>query len=585
LERIVSKALRKDKRQRYQVVQDLELDLKTLKHRLEFEAELERARVTDGRDEHATLLLPTGGTARGPEQIALTLVDNETTDVRTPSRARRSMADITRNKAWALLFLPLLVIATIAAYFTYSRYRAGSGPSAITSIAVLPFVNASNDAENEYLSDGISESIINRLSQLSGVKVIANSSSIKYKGKEADPREVASALGVTGILTGRLTQHSDNILISAELIDVRDRTQVWGEQYNRKSSDLLQVQTEISSEIANKLRLRLTAGERQQVAKRETVNPQAYELLLKGRSQRFKGTEGKKKAAEYFNQAIAVDPNYALAYAELADAYRSLAGTSALDPNEYLPKAEAAAQKALELDESLPEAHYALANLKSYTWAWADAEREYKRAIELNPNLALARHFYAYFLSYVGRHDQAIAEIERARELDPLSPRVNATVGQLLYYARQYDQSIETLKKTLELDQNNTFTHFFLANTFAAKGMHTEAITAYQETFKLGFGTPTAQIYLGAEYARAGRREQAEAILKQLQTSKEYVSPGELAILYTALGEQEQAFSSLEKAYAARDLQLQYLRVSPAYDPLRSDPRFQDLLRRVGLAS
>jgi TolB-like protein/Flp pilus assembly protein TadD len=504
--------------------------------------------------------------------------------MRSTSSAEYVVGTIKRHKRGALILAMIVTLTVSLAYFAYSRYAAGSSHAAITSLAVLPFVNASNDAEKEYLSDGISESLINRLSQLPGVKVIANSSSSRYKGKDTDPQGVARDLGVTGVMTGRVSQRGDNLLISVELIDGRDGTQVWGEQYNRKATDLLAAQAEISREIAEKLRLRLTAGQQQQLARRETVNPQAYEMLLKGRFYRAKGgTLDRKQAAEYFNQAIAIDPTYALAYAELSNSYRSLVGSSTFDPKEYLPKAEAAAQKAIELDESLADAHYAQANLKTYAWEWAAAEAEYKRAIELNPNLALAHRWYASYLRLVGRHEQALAEIKRARELDPLSLGVSATVGYILFSARQYDQAIEELKKTLEMDQDYSYTHLFLGFTYAAKGMHAEAIAAYQEAIRLGLDSPSTQIHLGAAYARAGESERAQAILTQLQTSNEYVSPGQLATLYVAQGEREQAFASLEKAYQERDLQLQYLGVDPALDPLRSDPRFQDLLRRVGL--
>ena len=582
LDRIVTKALCKDREERYQSVKGLELDLETLKQRLEFEAELERVNSKEKGSE------PDQAVRRA--RSAATLVagipgDSELTRVRTTLSGEYVVSTMKRHKLSASLILATIIAATVAlAYFGYSHYLRGSAGSAITSLAVLPFTNTSNDPEKEYLSDGISESLINRLSQLPGVKVIANSSSSRYKARDVDPEEVGKALGVTAVLTGKVLQRDDNLSISVELIDVRDRTQLWGHQYNRKATDLLAVQGDISREIAEALRMRLTAGQQQQLIAGGMVKPAAYELLLKGRFHTARGTlEDRKQAAEYFNQAIAADPAYALAYAELSDIYRSLVNSGTLDPKEYLPKAEAAAQKSLELDPSLAEGHYSLANLKTYGWQWADAESEYKRALELNPNLALAHRWYATYLRLVGRNEQAIAEIKRARELDPLSPGVNATVGYLLFGAHQYDQAIESLKKTLELDQNYPYSHLFLGFTYAAKGMYPEAIASYQQAIKLGLDTPSTQIHLGVAYARAGRREQAQAILKHFQTSNEHVSPAELAMLYSATGEQEQAFASLEKAYEAHDIQLQYLGVAPEFDPLRADPRFQNLLRRVGL--
>jgi TolB-like protein/Tfp pilus assembly protein PilF len=452
------------------------------------------------------------------------------------------------------------------------------------SIAVLPFANATGDPSTDYLSDGISESLINSLSRLGGVKVIARSSSFRYKGKDADPQEVAKALGVKAILTGRVLRRGEDLQISAELVDARDRTQLWGEQYNRRAEDLLAVQSEISREIAEKLHLHLTAGERRQLDKRETVNPQAYELLLKGRFYGNKGgTENWKKAVEYFQQAISIDPAYALAYTELSRLYVNLIGSSALDPKEFTPKAAAAARKALELDEGLADAHLALANIKINEWDWPTAEREFKRAIELNPNYARAHSGYAAYLSLTGQHEQAIAKIKRARELDPLSIIASAHVGFVLYYARQYDQAIEALKETLELDQNFPVPHFVLGYCYAAKGMYPEAIAAFQEAIRLGEASPSTHISLGVAYARGGAREKAQAILKRLQTTKEYVSPGELAVLHLSLGDKEEALALLKKAYEAHDLQLQYLKVDPQYDSLRSDPRFADIMRRVGL--
>jgi eukaryotic-like serine/threonine-protein kinase len=584
LDRIVFKALMKNRDERYQLVKDLGQDLKSLKQRLEFQAEFgksagENVLVGSGSDELAQTVAWHGDrpTEGQPENISTSPTGE---DHRTRIRLPKSKVLI------PAIMAAFMAVAITATYFVYIHHRLNSHGSAITSLAVLPFTNTNKDPDQQYLSDGISESLINRLSKLPGIKVIANSSSLKYKGKDADPAEIARDLGVTGIMTGRITQYGDDLSISVELIDGRDRTQVWGEKYQRKATDLQAVQAEISSEVAEKMRLTLTPSEQSQVAKPDTVNPEAYELLLKGRAHRSReGTEDRKKAAEYFKTATEVDPTYALAYAELSGVYRSLVGSSALDPKEYLPKANEAARRALTLDPSLPEAHYTLANLKVDGWEWGNAEQEYKRAIELNPNLALAHRYYAVYLSYVGRHDQALAEIAKARELDPLSTRINSTYCQLLYFARQYNPSIEELNKTLAQDPNNSYTYFLLANAYGAEGMHNEAITAYQKTLELGFATASPKIYLATEYARAGKKDKAKTILSELQTSKQYVSPGELAVLYEAMGEREKAFAALETAYQTRDLQLQFLDADPKFDPLRSDPRFKDLVRRVGFPS
>jgi eukaryotic-like serine/threonine-protein kinase len=501
-------------------------------------------------------------------------------------RGERGAVGTPAPRRWtaAAALAAVLVIVTILAggYFAYARYAA-SGPAGIRSLAVLPLRNSSTDREQDYLSDGISEGLVNRLSQVPELKVVANSSSSRFK-QDADPQEVARALNVSGILAGRVSQRGDDLSISIELIDGRDRTQVWGEQYVRKTADLSQVSEDISRDVTRKLQIGPAAGSAPDPGTRKVRNPEAYELLLKGHFHRARGgLEDRQKASEYFVRAIAADPGYALAYADLSDIYRSLANSGVLDPKVYLPKAREAAQKALELDEGLADGHYVLANLMSYSWEWADAEREYKRAIELNPNLALAHRSYATYLRLMGRHEQAISAITRARELDPLSPGVNATVGYVLASARRYDEAIAALNKTIALDPKYPYTHLFLGQAYAAQGKHAEAVEAFSRAIALGLDTHATQVFLGAAAARAGDRARAQAILERLRSSKERGSAAELALLLTALGEREQAFASLEDAYRERDVQLQYLGVEPGFDPLRADPRFADLMRRVGL--
>jgi eukaryotic-like serine/threonine-protein kinase len=579
LEDIVARALRKDKAQRYQSVSELGQDLRSLKQRLEFEAQSGEL-IADSGAIHRTDSPPTLAWIGDRSTL------NSRNDYRTaPTGENPLVPSKPSRRAIVVSAVAALIAAMIVAfYFGFIRYRRSSNETAITSLAVLPFTNTNKDPDQEYLAEGISESLINRLSQLPGIKVIANSSSLKYKDKDADPTTVASELGVNGIMTGRITQRGDNLVINVELIDGRDRTLIWGEQYQREAKDVLAVQSEITNQVAEKMRLQLTASQQQKVGKQETVKPEAYELLLKGRFHRLReGIEDRKQAANYFERATVVDPSYALAYAELSAVYRSLIGNGALDPREYLPKAAVAAQTALTLDPDLPEAHYALASVKVDMWDWPAAEQGYKRAIELNPNLALAHRYYAMYLSYVGQHQKAFSEIERAKEQDPLSARINSTFCQLLCLARQYDQSIAALKKTIEIDPLNTYAYFLLGNALAAKGSHTEAIDAYEQTIRLGFKTSGAQTALGVEYARTGKRDQAATILKQLQSSKEYVSPAELAVLHDALGDRQRAFASLEAAYQAHDPQLQLLGVDPKFDSLRTDARFTDLLQRVGL--
>jgi serine/threonine-protein kinase len=573
LERIVSKALRKNRDERYQTAGDLAFDLRGLKQELEVDARLKQSFERE-----------TYGAAEEFEES-----DQSTVQIRAhpTSGTEYLVSEIKRYKRVLIPVLAAVTVFTVLtalAYFAYSRYAGGSRATPIRSLAVLPFTNATDNPDTEYLSDGISESLINSLSQLPGMKVSARNSSFKYKGKNDDLQAVAKALGVDAIMTGQVTQRGDSLLINVELVDARDRTHIWGDQYNRKEVDLLALQSEISSKIARNLRLRLTAGEQQQLAKRETVNLQAYELLLKGRfTWRQGGTANRKAALEYYRQATVVDPAYALAYAEMSNSYDSLITNNELDPKEFRPKADAAASKALELDENLADAHLAVAWSKISAWDWAAAEREVKRTLELNPNLVGAHNTYAVLLRVHGRREEAVEELNRARELDPLSPAANRNVVTALGIFRQNDQALEAAKKLLDLDRSNPNSQIRVGQFYVRVGRYREGIAAYQEAIKLGDDSPDVQTLLASAYAMAGEREKARAILKRLETGPEYVSPVAFATIHFALGEREKGFAALEAAYIAHDQQLIWLRGAWEFDHLHSDPRFQDLARRIGL--
>ena len=482
------------------------------------------------------------------------------------------------RKVWVLIALIAILIP--AGYFGYRSFKSEQ----LNSIAVLPFQNASGDPSLDYLSDGVSESVIDRLSQLGQLKVIARSSSFRYRDSNPDLKEIANALGVQTIVTGRIARRGDNYLIRVDLTDVSQNKQLWGDNFNRQVSDVLNLPEEIAQTVTENLKLKLNGTQEQMIARHETTNAEAYELVLKARFfARKGGTESRKKAIEYLNQAIAADPNYALAYAVLAARYNSLVNNSIADPAEFLPKSAAAAQKALDLDDNLAEAHYAQAIVKSSMFDWAASEREFNRAIELNPNLARAHGGFAQYLSIRGRHEQAIAEINRAKTLDPLANIISANVGLILNFAGRNDEAIDVLKKILEIDRTYPLTQSYLADAYVAKHRYSEAIVLYQEAIKLGEDSTGEQIKLGVAYARSGARDEARSILKQMQSSESYVSSAELAKLHDSLGQREEAFALLEKAFAARDVQLQYLGIDPAYDGLRGDPRFADLLSRVGL--
>ncbi len=573
LRRIVRKCLQKKADERYQTVKDLLLDLKNLKRELEFSQELsQRTLPAQSAGVSSFDLLSDNATAIHSEAIST-----------HESVGQSSLEDaLGLVKTWRYrAAVGGLALIVAAGAFTYWYLRS---PKQINSVAVLPFENASGDATLDYLSDGVSESVIDRLSQLGQLKVIARNSSFKYRDRNPDLKLIAHALGVQAIVSGRISRRGDSYLIRVELTDVRENEQLWGETFTRGASDVLVLPEEISKTVSENLKLKLTGTQQQQLIKHETSNPAAYELVLKARYfSRKGGTDSRKKAIEFLDQAIAADPNYALAYAVLATRYNSLINNSISDPKESLPKAEAAAQKALELDDRLAEAHYAQAIVKSSTFEWAEAERQFDRAIELNPNLARGHGGYAQYLSLRGRHEQAIAEINRAKALDPLSPVINTNVGFILYYARRYDDAIGVLKNLLELDRTYPLTQTYLADVYVAKKIFPEAIALYEEAIKLGEDSTGRQINLGVAYAKSGATDKARNILAQLQSNGSYVSPAELAKLYDSLGEREQGFALLDKALAARDVQLQYVGVDPAYDNFRSDARFANLLTKIGL--
>ncbi len=484
----------------------------------------------------------------------------------------------------------IAVMALVIAAIGLGLYlRTPNTDVAIESIAVLPFQNRSSEADTEYLSDGLAESLIYRLSQLSNLKVSPTSSVFRYKGKEIDPVKVGKELGVNAVLSGRMVQRGDNLTISAELVDVRSNQVLWGEQYDRKMSELLATQRDMAREIVDKLKLKVS-GEEKSLAKHYTESNEAYQLYLKGRFHWNKrSADDFQKALQYFQQAIERDPNFALAYSGLADTYNLIGGPEAggdMPPNEMFPKAKAAALKALEIDETLAQAHVSLAHtMYFYDRNWQGAEREYQKAIELNPNYSVAHHWYAIYLSVVGRQSEALAEIRRAHELDPLSLSINAWVGWILVLAGQPDQAIEQLRKTLELDPNFMLAHLRLGYVYEDKGMYDEAISEFEQVLKLSGGRFLGIASLAHAYALAGKRDEAQKLLNELlqQSKQRYVSPASIAIVYVALNDKDQAFAWLEKGNDIRDMNVVRLKVDPRYVSLRSDPRFNDLVRRMGI--
>ncbi len=457
---------------------------------------------------------------------------------------------------------------------------------------MLPFVNAGGDPNAEYLSDGITESLINSVSQIPGIKVVSRSSAFHYKGKDVGARTVGRELGVRAVLTGRIVQRGDGLSIRAELVDARDDTHLWGEQYNRRLSDILAVQEEIAGDISGKLRQRLTGEEMKRLTRRSTENPEAYGLYLKGRYHWNKRTgQDLQKGIGYFQQAIEKDPTYALAYAGLADCYAVLFLYAGLPSSENFPKAKAAASKALEIDDTLAQAHATLAFVhENFDWDFSAAGKEYRRAIELDPKYPTAHHWYSLYLSGIGRHEQAIAEAERVYKLDPLSPIISNLRAAAFYSARQYDRAIEAARKTLELDKGFSPAHFSLGCALEQKKMYPEAIAALEEAVRLSGRRIRADADLGHAYAVSGRREEAMRMIEELKARSErgYDPVADIALVYAGLGQNDEAMRWLEKAYQARSawlIRLAPLKVDPRWDALRSDARFQDLLRRIGFPS
>lgn len=503
-------------------------------------------------------------------------------DSTSPVKARRPW--LSRAGLWVA---GVALVASLASAGWFYR-RAGQTKGTIDSLAILPFVNANADPNTQYLSDGITESLINSLSQLPNLKVMSRDSVFRYKGKETDAQTVGRELGVRAIFKARIAQHGDAVNISAELINTRDSSHIWGQQYDRRIADMAVLREEIAREMASALRVRLTGVEEQRLVKNYTANPEAYQDYLKGRYWWNKSNkEGFDKGTEYFQQAVRKDPNYALAYSGLADCYSSL-GESGLAPSRdsYL-RAKDAALKALELDDTLAEAHSSLALIKSsYDWDWLGADKEIQRAIELNPGYTDAHRLRAEVLWQTGRLDEAISETRRTVELDPLSLDNNDTLGLEFFLARQYDQAIEQEGKVLELDPNYIEAYYLRGIAYLKKSMYVEGKADLEKGVTVAPASELALTGLGYGYAVTGRRIEAHRILDKLNelSKQKYVSPIWRVKIYAGLVEKDKAFEWLEKAYEDHSIvSVGYIKTNPMFDPLRSDPRYADLLRRTNL--
>ena len=581
LERIVLKALQKERQNRYQTAAELLTDLKQLRSTPELVGEQERS------DSQKSAASP-GGIADPPLELkagsALPVLTSG--EVGTTGSSAEYVVGRIKHHRYAVLAV-LLTLMAAAAFLAY-RSLLSNRTRSIESVAVLPFVNASGNSELEYLSDGLTESLITSLSQLPRLSVKSRSSVFRYKDKDAPPQQLGKELNVQAIFSGRVVQRGNDLTLHIELVDVNTETALWSGDYNRSMTDLVSLPSEIARDVSIKLRLKLSGADEQKLAKNYTANTEAYQLYLKGRFHVFKLTPPEiKTGISFFQQAIQLDPNYAPAYVGLSEANRSLALGVEMPPAEVLPKAKAAAQKALEIDDGLAEAHTALgASMFWYDWNWSEAEDQYKRALQLNPNVAETHLFYAQLLSNMGRHAAALAEIKRARELDPYSPFLNALEGQFLNAAGKPDEALVRLHETFELAPGFWFPHVFASGVYIDKGLFTEAIAEARRAKELQ-GVQTISVsYEGYALAKLGKQAEARALLEELLklSTQRFVPPYHIALLYNGLGAPDQALAWLERGFEQRDPKMTFLKVDAKWNNLRAEPRFQGLLRRAGLA-
>jgi eukaryotic-like serine/threonine-protein kinase len=547
LEEIINKALEKSRDLRYQHAADMRTDLQRLKR------------------------------------------DSESGKSAVESHAAKPKSKFTMRKDWLVAAIILFVALASVGLWRW-RSAAKSSASQIESIAVIPFSTSGGNADTEFLSDGITESLIDSLTHVPDLKVKSRNSVFRYKGKEFDAQQVGKELTVDALLTGRVVQHGDTIQVSADLTNVADNTEIWGEHYERKSADILSLQQQIAGDIADKLRSKLTGAEKQQVSKQGTQNPDAYQLYVKGRYYWNKRTNADLKTSiTYFNQAIEKDPSYALAYAGIADAYAVLSDYGA-DPNDVFPKSSAAAEKALELDPSLARPHADLGSYKmQHAWDFAGGEAEFRKAFELDPSDASAHQWFAEQLSYIGgRAQESIDEAERARQLDPLSPVIITVLAEVCTQDRQFDRSIEILNKFNAENPSFGRGHFGLYQADWGKREYAEAIRQLKTSAQLEGDKDAAEIADAMDTGfrsgglQAAMRKAIEVAFARRKTSANFVSPFQIASYYAELGDKDHAFDWLNTAYQERDNYLEALRTTYWMDSLRSDPRYAALVRKIG---
>jgi TolB-like protein/Tfp pilus assembly protein PilF len=519
---------------------------------------------------------------------------------KTPESAG-GLSAVNKQRVWLLAGMGLIVSAlAVGGYWLWHPWRKASTVSEVPtstvpvvrekSIAVLPFENASNEPNIEYLSEGISEALINSLSELPQLRVIARPTAFRYKRKDVDPRQVGRELGVAAVLTGKVRQMQNALNVQVDLVDAVTGAEIWGAGYDRNIADLVAVKQAIAQEVTAKLKLKLSSEEQRRLVTRDSTNAEAYQFYLRGRYFWNKRTsDGIKQAIEHFERSIEHDPNFALGYVGLADSYIGLTFYNFAAPHETMPKAKESAIKALALDNTLAEAHASLAHiLVNYDWNWSEAEKEFKRSIELKPDYATGHEWYAiHYLTATGRLEEAVQEIKKALELEPASPVMNTFMGATLYYAGRYDEAIDQCRRTIQMDPNFAVAHWHLGLAYEQKQVFDAASEEFKGAISLSGGSPLMRAALGRAYAESQKKHEANEMLNELNelAKRQYVSAYEVATIYVALGNNEKAFQLLAKAYEEHSFHLVNLNVSPHFRPISSDRRFQDLLQRVGIPS
>jgi serine/threonine protein kinase/Tfp pilus assembly protein PilF len=594
LEWIVSKTLSKKLEGRYQTSKELRTDLEKIKKRIEYDEESKRSSTGSfrndkdkDREEDRTAgdgSISTLGTVTKKTNGATNETNNVSIFWSSPSV--ENVLKQARSHRIGSVVVALILVILISSIFYYA-FLASRSNEQIDSIAVLPFENLSTNKDLTYLSDGVSESLINQLSQLPQLKVISRNSSFKFRDENPDLPNIASKLGVRAVVTGSVAQIGDELMIKFEIVDAPENKHLLGGQYNRKASDLLEIQNEIAQSVSEQLHLKLTDFQSKRIANNGTEDSEAFRYYLSGLVELNGPQNVLGKALEYFQKAVELDPDFADAHTEIAWIYWNRANASG-DPKQLMPKVKAETELALAKDPNLAKAHIMLATLKEYEFDWQAAEQEYRRAIELSPNLDFARNNYAFFLSIMGRQSEALAQLDQLRIRDPINMRqLLTTKGIILAWGRSFDDALKAFQEAQAIDQTVKVEDFSLGYVYGGKGLYSEAAAHFKKAVEIVGGDEDyslALVFLAATYAKLpDKQAEAREILTRLEAMDTYVSPATLAIVYAALDENDKAMGALEKAYLERDLQLRFIGVGYEYDGLRSDPRFADLIKRIGL--